>query len=271
MTKKFTLLIYKLVFFFLKVLDFIFKKEFSYHFKDFVNINSYDEIIIKNKSYMFFSPNTFTKWRLNTFYTKEPETLKWIDKFDKNSIFFDIGANIGLYSIYAAQKFSVKQIYAFEPSFINTRVLSRNISINKFSKKIKICQLALSNHKIKFEKMNENAFLEGGSFNSFGSKKNSFKSINFSGNQYYILGGSLDYLIKNKILPYPNYIKIDVDGIEHLILNGANKVLSSNNLKGILIELYKENFAQYNMSLKILKRHKFKLLRVDGLNYIFSK
>ena len=271
MTKKFTLLIYKLVFFFLKILDFIFKKEFSYHFKDFININSYVEIIIKDKTYTFFSPNTFTKWRLNTFYTKEPQTLKWIDKFDKNSIFFDIGANIGLYSIYAAQNFNVKQIYAFEPSFINTRVLSRNISINKFSTKIKICQLALSNHKIKFENMIENTFEEGGSFNSFGSKKISSKSINFSGNQYFILGGSLDNLIKNKILPYPNYIKIDVDGIEHLILEGAYKVLSSNKLKGILIELYKKNLVQYNSSLKILKKHKFKLLRTDGLNHIFSK
>ena len=32
------------------------------------------------------------------------ETLEWIDKFDENSVFYDIGANVGLYSIYAAKK-----------------------------------------------------------------------------------------------------------------------------------------------------------------------
>ena len=54
-----------------------------------------------------FYINYYTSLRVNTFYSKEPETLKWIDNFneDKNIIFWDIGANIGLYSIYAALKF----------------------------------------------------------------------------------------------------------------------------------------------------------------------
>ena len=74
---------------------------------------------------------------LKLFSQKEPETLEWIDNFDSNgkTIFWDIGANIGLYSIYAATKFDSLDIFAFEPSTSNLRVLSRNISLNNFEKK----------------------------------------------------------------------------------------------------------------------------------------
>ena len=60
--------------------------------------------------------------------TKEPETLEWIDQFKGDKIvFWDIGANVGLYSIYAALKHKDIQIISFEPSVNNLRVLSRNI------------------------------------------------------------------------------------------------------------------------------------------------
>ena len=77
---------------------------------------------------------------METFFTKEPETLKWIDSFNDNKkiIFWDIGANIGLYSIYAALKHSDIEIISFEPSTSNLRILSRNISINKLEEKMKI-------------------------------------------------------------------------------------------------------------------------------------
>ena len=36
-------------------------------------------------------------------------------------------------------------------------------------------------------------------------------------------GTTIDKFIEEYSLPYPDYLKIDVDGIEHLILQGANK------------------------------------------------
>ena len=48
------------------------------------------------------TPNLITTTRAKTFSSKEPDTLIWIDGFNENSIFFDIGANIGLYSLYTA-------------------------------------------------------------------------------------------------------------------------------------------------------------------------
>ena len=77
---------------------------------------------------------------------KEPETLEWIDSFQrklKNSV-LGYGANIGLYSVYAAIKFKHIDVISFEPSTSNTRTLSRNISINDLEDKISIFPLALS-------------------------------------------------------------------------------------------------------------------------------
>ena len=49
MTKNITYLIYKIIFFFLKILDFIFKRRFSYVFKDIIVENSYEKIFLNNK------------------------------------------------------------------------------------------------------------------------------------------------------------------------------------------------------------------------------
>ena len=71
-----------------------------------------------------------------SFFTKEPETLDWINNFEQkeNLIFWDIGANIGLYSIYNSIKNKDSITISFEPSSSNLRILSRNISINKLKK-----------------------------------------------------------------------------------------------------------------------------------------
>ena len=93
--------------------------------------------IIKHRDLKFklHVPNRLNFFRAETFSTKEPETLNWIDTFKKNSIFWDIGANIGLYSCYAASRANC-QVYAFEPSVFNLELLVKNININSLSEKI---------------------------------------------------------------------------------------------------------------------------------------
>ena len=60
----------------------------------------------------FHAPNRINFYRTETFSTKEPETLEWIDNFKKNKVFWDIGANIGLYSCYAAKKIIAKYTHS---------------------------------------------------------------------------------------------------------------------------------------------------------------
>ena len=108
--------------------------------------------------------------RVQTLYTKEPETLKWMDNFkvdSEKSIFWDIGSNIGLYSIYATCIHENLNVVSFEPSTSNTRILSRNISINKLSDKIRIFQLPLCDKADVISNFNETQFTEGWSHSTF--------------------------------------------------------------------------------------------------------
>ena len=76
-------------------------------------VNNKSSIKVDGETIYFATPNFLNRYRHKTFFTKEPETLKWIDNFEKKDIFYDIGANVGLYSIYAAKKRKVK-VYCFD-------------------------------------------------------------------------------------------------------------------------------------------------------------
>ena len=286
MIKKISFIIYKILFFLDLIFYKIFKRSILIWFKEFIQNDSYKSISILNKKVSFFVPNHLTDYRVNTFFTKEPETLQWIDNFntDKEIIFWDIGSNIGLYSIYSALKHKDIKIHSFEPSTSNLRILSRNININELQDKIFINQFPLTDRDKGYQLMMESDFREGGALHSFG------KDLNFEGNKmniknnYNIYGFSINYLIKNLNLEVPNYIKIDVDGLEHYILKSADEVLKHQNLKSILVEINENYFKQFNDVEEIMKRFNFKLLKKDqsrhinlsdpfknSYNYIFSR
>ena len=62
----------------------------------------------------------------------------------------------------------------------------------------------------------------------------------------------------------PNYIKIDVDGIEDLILDGAKNILLNKNLRSILIEINDKFADQKNRILQIMKANNFELMFKKG-------
>ena len=257
--KKISFLIYKII----KFIDLIFvkllNKSFLLWFVDFINEDHYSSVNISEKKTYFFTPNQTTKWRVDTLFTKEPETIEWINSFDekKKIIFWDIGANIGLYSIYAAKKHNEIDVVSFEPSTSNLRILSRNISINNLVEKIKINQLPLGEKQNTNLTMHESEFIEGWSMNTFGDPIDHQGKKFKSKQSYSIFGNNINFYIENKVLDFPNYIKIDVDGLEHKILKGGNKCLESEKLRSISIELnenYIEQFEEVNL---IMKEHNF--------------
>lgn len=283
--KKFILKLFLKIFvFFDKILILIFNKSFLRILKDYIDNEYYVEKKLCSKKTKFFTPNQITNWRVQTIFSKEPETLEWIDEFSNREkiSFWDIGSNIGLYSIYAAQRHENIKIQSFEPSTNNLRILSRNISINNLSDKININQIPLTNKKSFFSEMYDSEFIEGWSMSSYGNKINfEGKKLNYKQN-YRLLGLSIDFLIKNKIVEYPNYIKIDVDGNEHNILKGADDCLKSSKLKSILIEINENYEEQYKIVTDIMKKYNFSLRHKKRneilyknyskiYNYIFDK
>ena len=92
----------------------------------------------------FCIPNSWARARAETFSTKEPETLDWIEDFPSGTILWDIGGNLGLYSLYTALKDNTAKVYTFEPSVFNLEILARNIVLNGLQNQITIIPMALS-------------------------------------------------------------------------------------------------------------------------------
>ena len=262
MIKKFSFIIFSILVFFDKIFKILIKKSFLIWFNDFTQETSYKSIKILDKKIKFFCPNQLIEWRTKTLFTKEPETIEWIESFEKkeNLIFWDIGANIGLYSIYNSLKNPNSITIAFEPSSSNLRVLTRNISINNLEKNIKIVPIPLTNKENIFQMMNESNFVEGGALNTFGEKFD-FEGKKFKPTmKYNLFGTTMNYFIENSILDIPDYIKIDVDGIEHFILEGGDKFLNNEKIKSLSVEI-NENFKeQYSRVLNLMEKYNFKIL-----------
>ena len=262
MIKKLSYIFFNILLFFDNIFKILTKRSILIWFNNFIQERSYKSIKILDKEIKFFVPNQLVEWRVNTYFSKEPETLEWIDSFQekKNLIFWDIGANIGLYSIYNSLKHPKSSTIAFEPSSSNLRVLTRNISINNLEKNIKVVPNPLTNKKNIFQEMNESQFIEGGALNSFGEKLN-FEGKEFKPtSKYNLLGTTINYFLENSILDIPDYIKIDVDGIEHLILEGGDKFLNNKKIKSFSIEI-NENFKeQCEKVLILMKKFNFRIL-----------
>ena len=214
------------------------------------------------KSLKFINTNSITNYRIETFSSKEPETLNWIDSFEENSVFWDIGANIGLYSIYASKTKNIKTI-SFEPGIFNIELLSKNIFVNKLQNNIKIFPLPLSN-VTEFNIHSFSNIMHGGALNSFGSNLSQDGERINSIFEVQSFGITPNDVVEKLSFATPDYIKIDVDGNEHLILEKADKILET--AKSVVVEINEHFIDQKNKSFNILTEKGFKLKN----KYFFS-
>lgn len=269
MIKKISYIIYCIFNFFNSIVIILINKNILLWFYTFIQEDSYRSLNLLGKKVKFFCPNHLINFRIDTLFTKEPETIDWINNFKskkKKIIFWDIGANIGLYSIYASLKHKNKiKTVSFEPSNNNLRILSKNISLNKLQKKIYINSLPLGKKKTNYQQFSDDSFIEGSAFNQLYIK---LKKTN--NNSYTLLSSSIDKIseINNNLLP--NYIKIDVDGNELDILLGGKKTFERNIVKGVLIEI-DEKSKDYRKILNFFKKNNFKLKSINKSKYFISQ
>ena len=266
----------------------IFKKNFKYNLASFLNKELIVKKKIKTKSLILYSPSKLIKWRIDTLFSKEPKTLEWIDNFEKyvdKPIFWDIGSNIGLYSIYAAIDNSNTKVISFEPSPSNLSILSKNISFNNLEERIFICQNPITKKESDYFKFVESSIEPGNSINTLISEEANGLILDKSGKKlnYYLFSNSLNYFIKNSILEIPNFIKIDVDGNEHEILEGARAFLDNKKIVSILVEIDDNKTKNKNEIIDLTSKHGFEIKQKDRLtsdessnfyhtyNYIFFK
>ncbi len=243
----------------------------------------YTPIITINTKYgeiRFFCMGNKTVKRVEAFHTKEPETLAWIDKFPEKSVFYDVGANIGTYSLYASLKPGIR-ILSFEPTIIHLFLLVKNMEINKKDNIIHpycfafndTSELGMLNMPTTLMGKAGSQFLNINNQDSFRFYKPDSKSIFKQAS----VGYSMDDFISFFNAPFPAYIKIDVDGNEYKVLKGAEKTLRDKRLKSVLVEINPSSKDDIDNISSILESSGMKLVQKgkpqpsSSINHIFSR
>lgn len=183
----------------------------------------------------FHVPNQMALWRVQTIFQKEPCTIQWLNGFRKNAVFLDVGANVGMYTVYASVVRGVRT-FAFEPESQNFALLNKNIVANGLNGKVLATCAALSD-QFELDRLYLSEFRVASSCHSFGEEVGFDLNRRPSPYAQGCVSLTIDMLVDRGDIDIPNYIKVDVDGFEHKVLYGAEKTLERPEVEEILIEI----------------------------------
>ena len=188
----------------------------------------------KDQCFRYVAVNPILRWRAKTLFSKGPETIDWLEKMRMDDVLFDIGANVGMYSIYAGKR--GVRVFGFGPESSHFYIFNKNIQINNLSSFVSAYNFALSDKEV-LDKLGLTSLTPGPARTTFSNNK----QFNQTGKPTLFEQGCMSTTLDNLILKYkmstPNYLKIDVDGIEAKIIQGGQNLINNLTLRSILIEL----------------------------------
>jgi len=186
----------------------------------------------------------------------EPAIFRFLDSFLKSGmVYFDIGANIGLYSLFASKRVGKNgKIFSFEPQFETYNRFLQNIELNNFQNIYAI---------------NKGVGDSDGSFtiiqNEDSAKSYITKSLSEENELPKVEVINLDKFLTKNNLSKIDYLKIDVEGFEYNVLLGCYSLLKNNPPKIIQIELYANFLKRNRTSISEVKTY------LNSLGYVFFK
>jgi len=124
-----------------------------------------------------------------------------------HTVFYDLGAHVGFYSLLASQLVGNGRVFAFEPVPNNVSYLKRHLALNQVEN-VEVLELAVSD---------ENSFAQ------FELEETSFMGQLSSKGGLSVRTATLDSLINEGMILPPDYIKMDIEGTELLALRGAKE------------------------------------------------
>jgi len=200
-----------------------------------------------------YTPNRVLRFIADAFESIEPKTLDWIDGFAAGETLYDIGASNGMFGIYAALKKKCR-VAAFEPDAQNFAVLEMNHFLNNGRIDPPLIALNVA--------AGERAGLSPFGSLNYGAGHHNKTLQTGQGSKLahtqVVLTAPLDMLIADFGLPQPDHVKIDVDGAELQVMNGAEQLLSSRRVKSWLIEL-REHAPETKAILALLEKNGYRL------------
>ncbi len=165
----------------------------------------------------------------------ETEVLDFIDRIEPGAVMYDLGACEGRFGIYAAKK-NVR-VHAFEPDKYNFKVLRENQELNQLGPELHLHNVALGSHRHQGKMMVGQPW-EGGHQKVVVEEGTGRADLAFEVAEYeeIEIWGLDQFLAENKA-PFPDYLKVDIDGSEKAFMEGAKQTLADPRMKSIMIEL----------------------------------
>jgi FkbM family methyltransferase len=161
---------------------------------------------------------------------KEPWTVEWLErKFGPGDAFYDVGANVGVYSLIAATICPSARTVAIEPAPANYDALCRNLALNGATAAVTALPVALA-EATRLAQISLADLSPGAADHGFDRQDGGAASVS-------VLAYSLDDLIREFDLPQPTLVKIDVDGAEDAVLAGATETLRHPGLSSLIVEV----------------------------------
>lgn len=169
--------------------------------------------------------------------TREPATLAWIEGFQPDEVLWDIGSNIGVFSLYAAIG-SKARVVAFDPLPFNYAGFSRNLALNGVTDRVQAFCCAISDVSCATRlHIPAVAYTPGGSGSTIGADPSAFGLSYKAEVSQSALQFSVDDFLERFDVPFPNYLKLDIDGVQDKVIMGARKTLRDPRLKSAMLEL----------------------------------
>ena len=201
-----------------------------------------DEIVTSGgRRLRYASTSKQSKARNRSLLSKEPTTIVWLDTMAPDEVLVDIGANVGMYSIYGGVVGA--RVYAFEPEALNFAELNKNIYANGLHDRVTAYCLAISN-QVEVSVLHLGGFGVGWAHHDFGENRwagdKTFGTLKMEKARRVRQGCvafPLDELVARGAIPTPHHIKIDVDGFEWKVFEGARETLANPQLKTVLLEV----------------------------------
>jgi FkbM family methyltransferase len=218
------------------------------------------EVDVPEGTLRFMTLTPLLQARASSVLSKEPDTVQWIDRFESGDVFWDVGANVGVFALYAARRRGVR-VLAFEPSADNYMVLCNNVEINHLEGHVIPYCIALAGNT-ELGVLNSPSREMGAALHQFGA--NGETSRYWGGGKSTcaqgMIGFTIDDFIRQFRPPFPTRLKLDVDGLEWLILQGAKQTLLDRRLQSIMAELPMSDEAERDRATAWLSEAGFELL-----------
>ena len=191
-------------------------------------LQPFEKVTVNGRDLDIFVPDRTSIYWAKYAPESEPITNRWIESMAPSDVLVDVGANIGFFSMLAATH-DVSKIYAIEPNPFSFDALCKNIIKNDLQDVIVPINLAVSNDLKRIQ------FTLSGT--SVGSIENHI-NLGAERSKFHLelIAMSLDFLYSRKLISKVTHIKIDIDGLEMDVLKGSKGLLSSADLKSVLIE-----------------------------------